>query len=125
MTHWLDSQYMSCCCLRGVELLLSARCLSCCCLRGNEVFVPVAILIFPCYPSCLWFDKHHDCVLFTSACWAGFVKTENVLIQDEEAEGTAPADDQSNLDVPAPNGTALGLADNAQDAPPGLAPGQL
>ena len=91
-----------------------------------KCFVPAAICTFSCYPSCLWFDKHNDCVWFTSAYWSGFVRTESVLIQDEEAEGTALADDQSNLDVPAPNGAALGSADDTQEgAPPGLAPGQL
>ena len=43
-------------------------------------------------------------------------------MKDEEAEGTAVADGQSNLDAPA-NGTALSLADDTQDASPQHAQG--
>lgn len=46
-------------------------------------------------------------------------------MKDEETEGTALADDQPNLDAPATDMTALGLADDAQDVPSGHAQGQL
>ncbi|KAL3138210.1 hypothetical protein ABBQ38_005431 [Trebouxia sp. C0009 RCD-2024] len=42
--------------------------------------------------------------------------------QDEEAEGTALADDVSNLGILSTDGTTLSSAEDAQEAPPGLAP---
>ena len=48
-----------------------------------------------------------------------------VLVQDEEAEGTALADDVSNLGILSTDGTTLSSAEDTQDKPPGLAPGKL
>ena len=62
-----------------------------------------------------------------SACERCCIHAQNVLVQDEaaEAEGTALAEDVSNLGILSTDGTTLSSAEDTQDNPPALAPGNL